>query len=110
MVAMKTITALDLRKHVGQLLDEAAAGERIVIERAGQPLCALVPLSDLELTDPDRRLARELQALDDLRRLASRYPFPQGFDPVAVIRRGREERDATIGRSIEESRARRSGR
>ncbi len=50
---MKTVSALDLRARVGQLLDEAAAGERIVIERAGQPLCALVPLSDLEHTDPD---------------------------------------------------------
>jgi len=52
MVGMKTVSALDVRKHFGQLLDEAAAGERIIIERAGQPRAALVPLD---------RAAREAQ-------------------------------------------------
>ena len=40
---MKTVSALDVRKRFGQLLDEAAAGERLLIERAGQPIAALVP-------------------------------------------------------------------
>ena len=107
---MKTITALDLRKHVGQLLDEAAAGERIVIERAGQPLCALVPLRDLEATDPDLHRERRLAALDDLRRLAKRYPAPEGFDSTAFIRQARLDRGEQIWRNVQEARTRRSER
>lgn len=58
MVAVKTISALELRAKVGQSLDEAARGERIVVERSGQRLCALVPLEDIERWDPERRMAR----------------------------------------------------
>jgi prevent-host-death family protein len=105
---MKTISALDLRRRVGSLLDEAAAGERIVIERAGQPLCALVPLSDLELTDPYRLLARELAALDDLQRLARRYPPPPGWDAAAHVREARVERDDRIRQNVAAHRARRA--
>lgn len=106
---MKTVSALDLRKHVGQLLDEAAAGERIV-ERAGQPLCALVPLRDLEATDPERKLQRELRAIDEIRRLARLHPVPEGFDAVELVRAGRRERDEQIMRAVDEARERRRGR
>jgi prevent-host-death family protein len=108
--AMKTVTALDLRKHVGQLLDEAASGERIVIERAGQPLCALVPLRDLEVTDPAAKLQRELRAIAELQRLARQYPFPKGFDAVQTIRDGRQQRDDQILRAVDAARERRRGR
>ncbi len=107
---MKTVTALDLRRHVGQLLDEASAGERIVIERAGQPLCALVPLRDLEATDPAAKLKRQLAALDELRRLARRYPAPEGFDAVDEVREGRRQRDDQITRAFSEARDRRKSR
>jgi prevent-host-death family protein len=90
---MRTATALDVRRRFGQILDEAAAGERIVIERAGQPVAALVPLADLEVVDPERRRARRLAAIDDIERLARRRPFPARFDPVAAIRAGRAGRD-----------------
>jgi prevent-host-death family protein len=92
---MRTVTALDVRRKFGQIVDEAAAGERIVIERAGQPVAALVPLSDLALVDPDRRRAARLAALDDLVRMARRRPFPAGFDPAATIRAQRDGR--TVG-------------
>jgi len=86
---MRTVTALDVRRRFGQVLDEAAAGERIVIERAGQPIAALVPLADLAFADPDRRRAARLAAVDDIRQLARRRPFPAGFDPVATLREQR---------------------
>ena len=86
---MRTVTALDVRRRFGQIIDEAAAGERIVIERAGQPVAALVPLADLALIDPDRRRAARLAALDDIQQLAHRRPFPPGFDPVATLREQR---------------------
>lgn len=91
---MRTVTALDVRRKFGQILDEAAAGERIVIERAGQPVAALVPLADLDHVDPERRRARRLAAIDDIERLARRRPFPSGFDAVATIRAGRDHRVA----------------
>jgi prevent-host-death family protein len=93
---MRTVSALDVRKRFGQIVDEAAAGERIVIERAGQPVAAIVPLGDLALIDPDRRRALQLAALDDIRRLARSRPFPKDFDPVAVIREQRRQRDEHI--------------
>lgn len=92
---MKTVSALDMRKRFGQILDEAGRGERIVIERAGQPIAALVPLSDLAAVDPEQKRARQLAAVDELRRLAREaselYPMPE-FDPVAAVRADRDER------------------
>lgn len=89
---MRTVTALEVRARFGQIVDEAAAGERIVIERAGQPVAAIVPLADLALVDPDRRRATRLAAIEDIRRLAARRPFPAGFDPEVAIRKQRDRR------------------
>ncbi|MGH2407381.1 MAG: type II toxin-antitoxin system Phd/YefM family antitoxin [Candidatus Limnocylindrales bacterium] len=87
------MTALDVRKHFGQLLDEAGRGERIVIERAGQPIAALVPLSDLAAVDPEEKRAQRLAAHEEMRRLAREFaaePGREPFDAVAFIRRDRD--------------------
>ena len=94
---MRTVSALDVRKRFGQIVDAAAAGERIVIERAGQPVAALVPLGDLALVDPDRRRAAKLAALSDIRELARRSPAPAGVDAAAAIREQRDARTAHVG-------------
>lgn len=99
---MRTVTALDLRRRFGQIIDDAAAGERIVIERAGQPVAALVPLADLALVDPDQRRAARLGALEDIRRLAARRPFPPAFDAVESLREQRRSRSAAIQRGTGE--------
>src|SRR5215211_7742534 len=96
---MRVVTALDVRRKFGQIVDEAAAGERIVIERAGQPIAAIVPLSDLALVDPERRKADRLKALDAIRRLARERPIHLDEDAAAVIRRMRDERTEQIGRN-----------
>jgi prevent-host-death family protein len=93
---MRSVTALDVRKRFGQIVDEAAAGERIVIERAGQPIAAIVPLSDLALVDPDRRKAERLAALDDIARHARRLKVVPGFDAAKAIREQRVERERQI--------------
>jgi len=43
---MKTITASAFRARIGQFVDEASAGERIVIERKHRPIAVLVPYGD----------------------------------------------------------------
>jgi prevent-host-death family protein len=98
---MRAVTALEVRQKFGQIIDEAAAGERIVIERAGQPIAAIVPLSDLALLDPERRKAERLKALDDLRRLAKERPIHFEEDPATLVRRMRDERTEQIRRNVE---------
>ena len=50
------------RRRLPELLDRAAAGERIVISRHHQPVAALVPLLEQAPADPHRR-QRRMQAL-----------------------------------------------
>ena len=95
---MRTVTALDVRKRFGEIVDQAAAGERIVIERAGQPIAALVPLSDLDQLDPETRRGRRLAALEGIRRRAARRPASTE-DVVELIRRMRDERTEQILRA-----------
>ncbi len=100
---MRSVSALDVRKRFGQLLDEAAAGERLIIERAGQPIAALVPLSDLPETR-EERIRRRLEAVADIRRMAARNPPEPGFDAAALIREQRQLRTKQITGNIEKSR------
>ena len=102
---MRAIAALDVRRKFGEIVDQAAAGERFIVERAGQPICAIVPLSDIEQFDPDRVKARRLAALDEIRRLARTRPFELAEDPATLVRRMRDERTARIARAIDDARA-----
>lgn len=40
---MRTVPIGDLKKHLAELVDEAGAGERIVITRRGAPVAVLAP-------------------------------------------------------------------
>jgi prevent-host-death family protein len=99
MVAMKTVSALEVRKRFGAILDEAAAGEQIVIERAGRPVAALVPLSDFEEVSADARRQRRIDAIEEIQRLARRYPVSIP-DPAGLVRQMREERTQQILRAV----------
>jgi prevent-host-death family protein len=71
---MRTITAMDLRRRMGEILDQASAGEHIVVERDRRPLAVLVPYEDavrLRESPADQR-ARALAALDRLEAFARR--------------------------------------
>jgi prevent-host-death family protein len=103
---MKTVSALDVRKNFGRILDEAAAGERMIIERAGQPRAILVPMEDLDRVDPEKQLAEKRAALDDLIRRARRRPMPPDFDAARIVREMRDEREAHIAAVIAENRRR----
>lgn len=97
---MRTVSALDVRRRFGEIVDQAAAGERIVIERAGQPIAALVPLADLDLVDPERLKAARLAAVDRIRRMAERHPFELNEPIEDMIRKMRLDREKQIARNI----------
>lgn len=97
---MRSIAALDVRRRFGEIVDQAAAGERFVIERAGQPVAAIVPLSDLALVDPERIVAQRLAAIDDVVRMARDRGTRPTKDPAGMIRRMRRERDLQIARAV----------
>ena len=97
---MRTVTAMTLRAKLGEILDAASAGERIVIERDHRLMALLVPYEDAARLNPNEqeRIARSLAALDRLealsQRLAREYPVPPGFpDAVTLIRQDRERDD-----------------
>ena len=98
---MRTVSAIDVRKRFGQILDEAGAGERIIIERAGHPVAALVPLSDLSALDPEQVRARRLAALDDLRRMAVGGSRSAPVDAAELVRASRVARDEHILRAVD---------
>jgi len=85
---------MDLRRRLGEVLDQAAAGERIVIERDRRPLAVLVPYSPgvrADETDEERR-ERVEAALESLRRLGDRIRMtsPDGPDAVTAVRMDRD--------------------
>jgi prevent-host-death family protein len=71
---MRTVAAMDLRKRLGEILDAASAGERILIERDHRPLAYLVSVEDGEKIDgrSDTEIAASLAALDRLKALGER--------------------------------------
>jgi prevent-host-death family protein len=42
---MQTVNIHDAKTHLSRLVDQAAAGEEIIIARAGKPVARLVPLA-----------------------------------------------------------------
>lgn len=46
----KTISAIKARRNLGEILNEACyKGDEFVIERAGKPIAALIPLDEFEI-------------------------------------------------------------
>src|SRR5688572_11961570 len=94
---MRTVSALEVRRRFGELLDQASAGDRIVIERDRRPMAMLVSYEDGMRLGESRedRLERRLAALDRLdafrERMAREYPEPPDA-PTAeeLIRRERD--------------------
>lgn len=85
---------MDLRRRLGEVLDQAAAGERIVIERDRRPMAVLVPYAEAILadeTDEQRRLRIDA-ALESLRKFAERMrkKYPGGPDAAAAVRWDRD--------------------
>jgi prevent-host-death family protein len=91
---------MTLRAKLGEILDAASAGERIVVERDRKPLAILVPFEDADklVADEQERIARNLAAIDRLEALRKRTAktglhYPDVPDAVTVIRRERSRDD-----------------
>ncbi len=88
---------MQLRQKLGEVLDRASAGERIVIERDHRPMAVLVSVEDAARLDGDReeRLRRRREALARLaafrERMAREFPHTLDGPPSDVVIR--EERD-----------------
>ena len=101
---MRTVTALDVRKHLGELLDAASAGERILIERDHRPMAVLVSVEEAAQLGESReeriqRVEAAIQRLDDLAvRMAKNRP-PGAPGAVESIRLDREERTDQVLRA-----------
>lgn len=104
---MRTVTALDVRRSLGALLDAASAGERILIERDRRPMAVLVSVEDAQRLEASResREARALRVHEAIARLdaiaaemAARTPA-DAPDAVGSIRLDREERTDQVIRA-----------
>lgn len=96
---MRVVTPTDMRKRLGEILDAASAGERILIERDHKPIAWLVSPEDGQRFDEEKqaRIARSLEALDRLRelsvRLAAESKAPDdGLTDAEWIQQERERR------------------
>ena len=47
---MQTINIHEVESHLSQLIEQAAAGEEIIIAKAGKPIARLMPLVEVEQT------------------------------------------------------------
>jgi prevent-host-death family protein len=103
---MRTVTALELRGKMGELLDAASAGERILIERDHRPMAVLVSVEDGHRLNDDRveRRKRALAALDRLdrfrARIAREYPESVGGPDAATLVRQDRSRDDNDEESV----------
>ena len=105
MVAMRTITPLDLRRSLGSILDQASAGQRFVIERDHRPLAVLVSIEDAARLDepPADAQARRDAAIAALEKYRDRVGRPRdgaastAADQVRADRDGRAARDQERG-------------
>lgn len=92
---MKTITALDLRKKLGSVLDEVSKKqEQVVISRGNKPLAVLISVSDFEEKvqgkNREKRLLGIAAKMDRWRNKHREKAVK--FDVVEAVRETREER------------------
>lgn len=100
---MKTITPLNLRRSLGQILDAASAGERFVIERDHRPLAMIVSIEDGNRLDESadelrKRRFEAIARIDEFRdRMERLHPTPPGTPGAAELMRQERSRDDPDG-------------
>ena len=77
---MRTVTAMQMRKHMGLILDEVRLkSETVIVERAGKPIVRLTPITSEEPTPMDA-VRQKLRALDALTGLGAANPRSSNVD------------------------------
>jgi prevent-host-death family protein len=94
---MKTLTPMDLRRSLGQILDQASAGERFLIERDHKPLAVLVSVEDAarlheNVEEAIQRRNVAILAVEEWRRrvLGERDSRPSGRSAAEFLRGERD--------------------
>jgi len=82
---MKEVGVLEAKTHLSALIDEAAAGEDIVITRHGKPVAKLVPPDTLRR--PAQDIAAQVRAVRD--KIAEACGVDPSFDWKAAAEEGR---------------------
>ncbi len=79
---MKTLSAMEVRKHFGAVIDEVRMkSETIILERAGKPVAMIQPIGLLNSEEgADRRMKRKLDALAHLAGINSDSPRSDDLD------------------------------
>lgn len=104
---MRTITATELRAKLGEILDAASAGEKILIERDRRPIAYLISPAEeaaRDRTEDDERVERQVAALHRLvefgKRMKEQYPdSDDGMPYVEWRRKFYDERADKIARA-----------
>lgn len=97
------MSATEARVHFGEVLKAVSEqGDSVIVERAGQRLAVVIPLSEYEhLRSRSDRWARSMEGIQRLReyyraeRAAGRLPDID-IDVEGDLRRSREERDEQL--------------
>lgn len=92
---MKTVTAIDLRKKLGFILNEVSQkGEQVVISRANKPLAVMISMEEYEekvlKKNREKRLKLLSSAMDKWKR--SHLNETVTVDVVKAIREIRDDR------------------
>jgi prevent-host-death family protein len=69
---MRQVNIHEAKTHLSRLVDEAGAGETIVLAKAGKPIAKLVPLD----SKPDRKTPRRVGFLE------GKFDVPDDFDTM----------------------------
>lgn len=91
---------MDMRKRLGEILDAASAGEKILIERDHKPLAYLISYEEGQRTTArdEKKIKRQLQAIDEMVEFGKAWrrdhpPQPGDLSAAEWIRWDRDHRD-----------------
>ena len=78
---MKTLNIHAVKTHLSSLLEEVAAGEEILIAKAGKPIARLVPLEKPDVRKTFGMLKGKVRMSDDFdAQLPAEIPEPFGIE------------------------------
>ena len=77
---MKTISAMDMRKHMGEYLDEVRLkSETLILERAGKAVAMLIPITNTRSSEKDK-IRTKINALKQLSGISAQDPRNKNID------------------------------